>query len=551
MKKRMSKSVAFLMTSVFVLSLGTTAFAENEFSDDDVVVVLSTGEFGHFEGISQQVFDSYEKGSTFAPSAVPVPNSECFEFDGWYTGLQGRGERYTETSVINGDVDLYANWKPVDDFIPEITDGSLFPTEVYGMGVIFSFTPDETAMYEAYTTGNDPDAGFPNVRILNDRLIAVANSRSADYDFNAVAATELTAGETYYVEYSSVFGSYLSYNAGFKKSELVPVTFHSNTKNGEKAYFDNDPSVVVKTVNVRKGAHLEHYRESGLWVDEDQDMTLAGWVLDPEFEDADEEIIAESPVDLYAVYDRYRSVILDGNGGCYEVLGEDVTSIRFAYHEGQLFDCDMIPTSPYPDKVYAGWATTPDATEPNVFEGEYYYDLGEVLYAVYADPVKVTFNANGGYFFANPDLTEFNAVYGKGHSFYSVHIENEDPNMEIMGWMDQNGNFIPYSSITYAGYRFTEDTVLTAVWGRYVVIDANGGCFLGDEEFTAARVLFPLIEAFDSEYVSALLGEPEYIGTEKEFAGWATTPDAECADIIDGEFDLSTTNRIYAVWKDC
>ena len=438
--KKTQKLISILLTAALLLCLPcVSALAEGSEADDEVYVALYSGSFGYLGTPgTYELFVPHAKGSCFEPGIVPTPHNDYYVFDGWYTGLQGKGDHFTDETVISEDVNVYANWRPNPAAIPEMETDKAYPMDVSDSGIMFSFTPAETAIYEVYTSGNNSEDGMPNIRILNDRLVSIAESKSMDRDYNAIASTELTAGTTYYIEFGSVYGYAISFSGALKRSELVSVTFHANPPEAGQAYFNGDPSVTEATVDVRKGAHLESYSGSGLTIANGANLLLDGWSLDPNAEDHDAEIIAETPIDLYAVYVAYKSAILDANGGCFSLLGDDTVQYRYTYFAGQLFDAPYLPEKDDDTVAFAGWATTPDAGEPDVFEGGYYEDLGETLYAVYAEPITAVFDANGGYLNSNPELTTLRLTYGKGHSFYPVHIEHTSPNMEFAGWRDQH-----------------------------------------------------------------------------------------------------------------
>lgn len=423
---------------------------------------------------------------------------------------------------------------------------------IYYILVVSIAVTDETAMYEAYTKGNDPEVGMPTIHILSDKLQTVADYKSYDYSYNAVASSDLTANNDYYIEFGSVFGYPLSYRGVFKRSEVVPITFHANPEIVGEAYFDGDPSKTEKTIGVRKGAHLESYPNTscGLETEQSAHLVHTGWSLSADAQQHDEEIIANEPIDIYAVYGRYKSVMLDANGGWFSSLGHDVTEQEYAYHEGKIFSPSYGLTIDEDSRMFSGWATTPDATEPDVIEGEVYDDLGQRLYAVYGEKVNVTFDANGGYFFIYPDMKRYEKSHGKGHVFEPVHVQHEDTNMTLMGWKDQDGVFIPYSSRTYPGYKYIKDTYLTAQWGRYIITDANGGCFQFDKDLTRLKLLFATYEPFSSNRIIELVGEPINFDDMKYLAGWATAADADTPDVLDGGTDVMGLRKIYAIWKD-
>ena len=523
----------------------------DEEPENTVYVTLYAGEYGYFDYLSvSEITYLQEKGSAFEP-VTPTPINDCYVFAGWYTGYQGKGERITEGTILEED-EFKANacWLPNPDAIPVMELGTVYPLEVWAGGVIFSFTPDETMLYEISTDGNDPYEGIVRIRLMDDKLNTIEYSNSKDYDYNGVIFTELTAGTTYYIVFSDVFGGNTFFDAVIRRGETVPVTFHANPDNEGEAYFDGDPTKLEKTVEVRKGAHVESYKYSGLETSSDL-VALVGWSLDPDAtEDEDEDVIVTEPLDVYAIYHHLKSVILDTNGGTYPSWATAENQVVYKYTPGETFTPPYDPEIDDDNLEFAGWATTPDATEPDVFEGMVYDDLGDVLYAVYAEPVTVTYDANGGYMYTNPEMKTLQLVYGKGHIVYSTHVEHEDSRMELMGWVDQHGVVIPYTEQDYPYYQFMEDTYLTAIWGRRIVADANGACFRFDADLTALALVFPVDEPFSNNHIIELVGEPINFDDMKYLAGWATDPDATEPDVIEGETDVMDLTWIYAIWKD-
>lgn len=528
--------------------------AEEEPGEDYLTITLYGGDYGYF-GSPSVVSREYHphKGDPFNPDAQPTAVSDRYLFAGWYSGIQGRGDRYTEETIIDEEMDgknIYANWLPNASVIPVMELDNVYALDVPSEGVLFAFTPSATTTYEMYTTENDPYESIANIRLLNDKLITIEESRSMDRDFNAIISTELTAGTTYYIEFSEVFGTLTAFNAVISRADTVPVTFHANLSKYGEAYFDKDPDITEKTIDIRKGTHLEHYASSGLEVDRDSDFFFIGWSLDPDAVVGDDEILADGPADVYAVYGQIKRVILDANGGSFPSLGTDVTQYTYRYYPGTIFSPRHDPESGDPDLLFAGWADSADASEPNIPENVLYDDICEKLYAVYGEKLTVTFDANGGYLFANPEIKTFRLTYAKGHIFEATHVEHEMPNMEFTGWMDQNGVFIEHTETDHPEYHYNEDTYLTAMWNKRVFVDANGGCFHFDPDLTQVVVSFPTSDAFSNQVIIEQHGEP--IGTDdlQYLAGWATTPDASEPDVVEGGTDVTGLTKIYAVWKE-
>ena len=548
MKTKFKSLICLVLTIALVLSISSVG----TYADDYMVeVTFYSGDYGYFsENNSGVIILDLPDGGSYDPDTlIPVPINSNYVFSGWFSGIQGTGKEITSRLITDDFSTFYAYWKPDTTVIPAISLDDEINMEISGAGLLYQFTPSETAVYEVFTTGNNPENAVANIRILDGDLRTVALSNSSDYSYNAVVSTELTEGVTYFIEFSSVFGEATSYTGTLKKTEFVPITFHANPPSEGAVYFDDNTSKTEKTIDVRKGAHVESYRVDGFTIADGANLMLDGWSLNAGAETKDTEIIAEEATDVYGVYISYKSVMLDANGGAFTTFGQDVTEHIYTYFEGGMFSPAFSPVIDDQSKLFAGWATTPTATEPDVIEGESYDDLGERLYAVYSDVLNVTVDANGGYLFTNPELTVYNTTVGKGQAFYPYHAEHNDPYMSLMGWKDQNDVIIPATTTTYPGYQYTEDTYLTALWGRRIVVDANGGCFRFDASLTAVQLTLASYEPFDSNDIINLVGEPINFDDLQYLAGYATTPDATEPDIIDGVTDLNGVTHIYAIWK--
>ena len=454
----------------YVPAMPVLPAADGDAEDSEVeygYLILNTGYYGYYEYPWQtEVQIEVVKGSHFT-AETPTAISDAFLFEGWYTGVQGKGERITGETVIGDELRAYGCWRPNPAAIPVMELNAVYPLEITSFGEFFAFTPSETASYDIYTADNDPYEGTAVIQLLDDKLNHIAYSSMMDHDLNAIISMELTAGTTYYIK------------------------------------FDDEAEIVVT-----------------------------------------------EPIDVYAVAHYYKEVVLDANGGKYPEWAKDDTKYYYRYTPGEIFAPPYNPSIDDSERAFAGWATTEDAVEPDIIEYMEYEDLGDVLYAVYTETVTVTFDANGGYLNGNPDLKTRQLTYGKGHIFYVPHAEYDDPYTEIMGWMDQNGVIVPHTTMNDPGYQYMEDSYMTALWGRYLVVDANGGCFRFNADLIRMELLFPTYKPFSNDRVIELAGEPINFDDTKYLAGWATDPDAEEPDVIEGETDVVGLRYIFAIWKD-
>jgi uncharacterized repeat protein (TIGR02543 family) len=96
-----------------------------------------------------------------------------------------------------------------------------------------------------------------------------------------------------------------------------------------------------------------------------------------------------------------KIVTFDANGGYFGTGYNSQETKRVVYTTNALLNSQTIPTptrSSYnASYAFAGWATTAEATEPNVDPAVYTVGENVTLYAVWKQAYTVTFNANTGY----------------------------------------------------------------------------------------------------------------------------------------------------------
>ena len=526
----------------------------SEEPEDEMPYVFYKGSGGYVE-VDGERYPEYtmycEAGSSFVPLNA-VMDDERFYFGGWYTGLEGRGERYTEDTIIDRpDTIAYAFWVYDDSKLQYAEPDTEYDVELYGDGEIFIFIPEETAMYEIYTydivriTGSNP-----YITLLDQDQLDIAGSHSYDLDGNQALSYEFQAGQKYYIHIREGLGAAVGCTFKIQKPGVYTVTFHANRDDTKDAYFDGDPAVTEKEIRIAEDTEISSYRESGLETADPDTLEFRGWSLDKDATDPDEYIYVDKDMDVYGVYREYSTLILDANGGYFPTRDGATETPYYYLPETDVFYPFDQPVSPDENKKFAGWATSPDAEEPDIFEGfTKTGELGDRIYAVYTETVKVTYIGNGGYFLNNPDVTTYETTEAKGHYFSGMRVFTDENIMEHVGWIDQNGVAI-ISSDEDLDYRITEDSVFIAQFGRRIVLDGNGGYFDEDPEFTSLRLMFFLAEPYSMAYIEVNGCQPEIDDTTKYLAGWGTEPDLEEPDLIDGESHLDGIDRIYAIWKD-
>ncbi|MBR2792915.1 MAG: hypothetical protein IKE78_05775 [Erysipelotrichaceae bacterium] len=130
--------------------------------------------------------------------------------------------------------------------------------------------------------------------------------------------------------------------------------------------------MTVKHMKVGVGKELVHFgmTDPDLCIENPRILNFLGWTLEAD-EDWDPNMFptATKDVDLYGQYIEFNTIMLDGNGGIFRMLGGGTTSYM-NYTEGEVFLSDYEPLTMERKVKFGGWATDPNLLDPNVFEGE-------------------------------------------------------------------------------------------------------------------------------------------------------------------------------------
>ena len=521
----------------------------------DECIVNYTLTEGYFLIDGQQhtaVSMTYRPGDRFQVIEPTHYDENDFRFKYWFKNSFGKTEILTEESVVTGtETDVHAKWEFAEDRVERIEPDREYALEVRGAGRFFAFEPEEDGVYEFYTYG-DPGIDTPAfVTILNGDVEKLKDAPSYDSGGNTAVSLYMKAGTVYYFQVREMGGGYAEFKAMLHKPKVVHVTFHVNRDEEQDAWFDDDPMLIEKEMEIALGDNVKHFNLTGLTLKDPQMLEFCGWSLNPEAESTEGDVIAEGDMDVYGVYREMDFLTLDGNGGVFALEDNSPTSI-YRFVPGTPFETPLDPRISDNTRKFAGWSADPDAEvpDPDIIEGVTPSDsLPNVLYAVYTEKVSETFDANGGYMLDNPSVTTYFATKGIGHIFYGMVVHHEDERMKAIGFTDQNGTFIPYTAGIDPYYHIEGDTVYTTVWGYQLFADANGG-FFPEVELERLKVTMEYEGTFDMTDVLMEVGEPVNDDPNKIFAGWATAPDAEEPDIITGETPVKELDTVYAVWKD-
>lgn len=514
-----------------------------------------------------EIIMEYNSGSNFQ-SLTPTPRTveNVYNFVGWFERMSGQGKEYTSSTVIDGFItDVYSAWnydatkidRPMElDTEYDFTAGISVP--------VFTFTAPETAVYEVYTNGivsgdTDEDSyqGMVRVRNIFDRSLAMEEQMNPESGWGDVHTYyEMQAGETYYIRVGEVSGKYLSAKVAIRKPTMVDVNFHANLPGESGAYFDGDPTKLIKTVAFPVGYDIRIKSIVGLNYDE-ENYQFATWQTEND-DDHSYLIVTEDTTDLYASYVEMITVYLDYNGG-YDPFTK-APSCTAKFIPGRSFEAPIDPSIDDPAISFVGWSRNQDATEPDGDIKEGGMDAGllknQTLYAVYGEKVPVTYVVNGGgYMVDDPNVTVYETSLGNGHIFYGMAVMHDNENVKHAGWIDQNGERIYETSHIDANYHIDGETTFTAVLNYQLTAFANGGLFpnggIGGAEVIRAELPYEDEDStFSLSDILARTGTPIIPDDNtKEFAGFATRADATEPNITD-ETPLVNLSYIYTVWKD-
>ena len=314
-------------------------------------------------------------------------------------------------------------------------------------------------------------------------------------------------------------------------------------------YFDNDPSVTVKTFytyNNGYGVNFRFSRPSHA----DAHMALEGWYCDsdltiPAWTDPEDFYSPSEDVTLYAKWTEGWTVTFDFNGGTQD----GKTSAVFAVEKGEMIGGE----TPYPfneqtETSLAGWYLTPDCSGRKIVNPEYYVPESDVtLYAGYEKKYEITYDANGGYFWSEDETIRVQNEYCDVLYFWpDYYIQNADEHQALVGWyLDSECEQVALDR-DHKQYSLDGDLTLYAKWAdAYVVsFDANGGvCAWGDRGIDYCAV--PIGEAL-RDYPPQISIDDEHL----EYNGKWTDPDGNVIDVFNGESFIPTEDVTLTIeWE--
>ena len=503
---------------------------------------------------------NYSAGEHFI-SLTPI-SDERFEFEGWYTENYGEGDKYTEETLIEADggnreISVRAHWRIKDDAIDAVVPDVTYHVERDSGSDIFSFTPTKNAYYKIYTIGAETNPQSA-VQIFNaDRKELRSYASTPDeQDYDCYLTYEFEAGKTYYVYVGAMLNTYIKTDFRIEEFEPITVTLHANVLEGESAYFDGDPTKMVKQVQMMDGDDIVNIPDGqyNTLTKDSEWLTWNGWSTTPDGSGL--ETYVHDGMDLYVRWNRSVYLTAYANGGFF-VANRSTELVQKYVPSDMTISMDSFKEPRHSDlsEMFLGWATTPDATEPDIIPNKTTFnELPNKIYAVYSKKVHVTLLApEGGYFYIWEDLNRVGMAYPAGGDMVNIEARHVDTRLRNVGYTDQNGVDIYRGTDEMSEYKINEDSIFTVFYGIGVYVNANGGYF--PNWGTEMLGMYVRTGGFKSESIYRTAEKPineTEAGKTKYIVGWATTPDATEPDIIEGETDVEGLylSDIYAIWGD-
>ena len=342
------------------------------------------------------------------------------------------------------------------------------PTED-GM-VYFLFTPEETGWY-SFVSSNEEANGFYGglERYDNGEYRAMITGYwRYGSDDHMLIQRKLEAGTTYRfgLESDERTGSY---NVTLYRPYTYTVRFHAGA-----GYFTNpDLEDEVREDEFAENASLNNWTHPR---SRDNTKTFSGWAYSSgatEVEITGNEKV-NSELDLYAVYGKPVTITYDCNGGYTNYyMGQPLEKYEMSGGgAGRWFD-DIQAYYSDDSKVFDGWFTEPEGGDPYK-QGDHVMD-DLTVYAHWVDAIKVTYNANGGFFENSEDPEVYIRYYKPDEAFVSYYIMHSDTDMSFQGWFTDPVGGVRVSS----DFTLTDDITVYAHWGKRITVtlNANGGFF--------------------------------------------------------------------------
>ncbi|MBQ0011939.1 MAG: InlB B-repeat-containing protein [Clostridiales bacterium] len=423
-----------------------------------------------------------------------IPERPGYAFAGWYSDQACTKAVYLDYYVALYDDTFYAKWVPGCQVTWNANGGSFFGLE--DLVTITEILPKNEGVSSYYT----PE--------LNDKVFVGWYFDAKCQNAVDIENYTLTSNVTFYAKWA----------------DPVEITWDANG-----GYLDGDLNNTLWIDVVAKDEVCERY-----YCPERENHTFEGWCLDPECTttvDLDTYIVTED-VTFYAKWNNSVTITWNSNGGYSEVSGSSILVEQFP--KGQElqswagFEKDNL--------ILEGWYLDQALTKR--LPTNYVLNQDVTLYAKWAEPVTITWEANGGYLLGDPDLDSYKEILPKGQEIAEPPTIERDGGVFDGWYLDQAFT----KRVDIYDYAPSQDTVFYAKWkvGITITFDANGGVMPS----TGTSIETMNVVANTKLNMSPYPTHDEYM-----FECWCLDP--ECTLTVDDvrEYVPSGNTTFYAKWN--
>ena len=327
-----------------------------------------------------------------------------------------------------------------------------------------------------------------------------------------------------------------------KWEDACVVTFDAG-----EGYFSEGPGqnhIKTTTQTVSKGSNINYFPSC---YNTDETKVFAGWYKESTYETPVSDpraVTVTEDLTLYAKWETGIKLILDACGGNFD--GNETKTIYVA--KGSAIGNNLIsPDSDDEHKRFDGWYRDEEYTQPVYWGDDTPITQDTTLYAKWDDLVKVTLDANGGYFNNNTQNIKQDQYVSKNIDMtwdlnHNWVPNNTDAHKAFDGWYHDSACTEPVGD----SYIPVEGDIIYAKWteGYRITLDAGEGYF---PDSPASRKQYSYITVKKGANISSFSYTNPYHNT-KGFAGWCVTSD--CKEVINDFYNYKPEKdmTLYAKW---
>ena len=274
---------------------------------------------------------------------------------------------------------------------------------------------------------------------------------------------------------------------------------------------------------------------------------FVGWYKEPTYETLVRypfELTVNEDITLYAKWETGIKVILDACGGNFN--GSETKNI-YVLSGSEIGQKLVDPSFNDEHKRFSGWYRDKKYTQPINWSDSITQET--TLYAKWEDLIKITLDANGGYFNNNTQNVKQNQYISKNIDMvwdlnhYWVP-NNTDAHKAFDGWYHDSACTEPVGD----SYIPEEGDIIYAKWteGYRITLDAGEGCF---SDGPGGRKQYSYITVKTGANIGSVSYTNPYHNT-KGFTGWCETSD--CKEVINDFYNYKPEKDMtfYAKWVD-